>query len=174
MFKIRQATIDDAELLSVFINRLDSESKYLLYDQHERKNNFVTTKNYLTKMNALTKNIVVLAENTREGIVGFACGETLCLRKMAHVMKSNLGVLRAYQGKGLGRILLQKLIVHAEQNEIIRIEANIVKENKLSLNLCKKFGFTVEGMKQKSIKIENFYHDEYLVAKLLVSTSETL
>lgn len=44
------------------------------------------------------------------------------------------------------------------------MEALIAANNYRSFILAKKYGFIVEGIKKKSIQINNTYQDEYLMA----------
>ncbi len=167
MINIRQANMDDAYKLSLFIKKLDLENKYLLYEQNERKNDIFATKLYLEKMQNNPKNIIFIAENEYQEIIGFACGEVSFLKKLSHVMKGNIGILKKYHGRNTGRLLAEKTLLYAKKMGIVRIEATIIRENVISLNLSKKFGFKIEGIKHSSIKIGQRFHDEYLVAKII-------
>lgn len=166
-FKTRKATINDAEHLTKFIIQLDNESDYLLFGPGERNIDIEVTKSYLKKINDNERSSVLIAENDNLEIIGFICGETLNLKRAVHVMKANIGVLKDARGTKVARELAIKFIKTAKNSGILRIEVTVIKENKLSLNLCKKFGFEIEGLKKSSIKIGDKYHDEYLLAKLL-------
>ncbi|EKD72169.1 MAG: GCN5-related N-acetyltransferase [uncultured bacterium] len=167
MIKIHQANMSDAESLSDFIKKLDTESCYLLYDSGERKNDVNTIKSYLSRIDQDGKSIVFIAENEHKEIIGFICGEVPHLKRLAHLMKCNIGILKKYHGAGIGSGLLEKLITYAKETNIIRLEATVIKQNTQSVSLCERFGFNIEGIKIHSIKINDELHDEYLLAKLI-------
>ncbi len=169
MIRFREINLDDAEFLSIFVSQLDSQSEYLLFEPGERKNSIQTTQSYLSKIASNEKSAVFIAENTKAEIVGFVCGEVIQLKRVAHTMKVNIGVLKACRGSGVGKTLGGMILEHAEEVGIERIEATVIKENTISLNLFQKLGFEIEGIKKCSIKIADNFHDKYLLAKLYIS-----
>lgn len=166
MVNLRKADINDAEALSIFVANLDNESEYLLYDPGERNVDINIIKSYLLKIIQNDKSIVYVAVNEHNQIIGFACGEVPHLKRVSHVMKGNMGVLKNYHGDGIGRMLGKVMLEHAEKVGIKRIELTIVKNNKISFNLSKKFGFELEGIKRCSIKIGDKLYDEYILSKI--------
>lgn len=163
---IRKAIYSDAQKLSEFIKNLDDENEFLLYDKNERKNNTETASRYLAKINENIPSVVFVAINKNKDVIGFVCGEVNNLRRFSHVMKLNIGVLKAYN-IGLGRILANTIIEHAKQNSIIRIEASVIAKNQISLNLCKKAGLGIDGIKKFAIKVNDKYYDEIMLSKIL-------
>jgi L-amino acid N-acyltransferase YncA len=182
MITIRKACLSDAAALSLFVKKLDAENEYLLYSHGERKNDVSVVERYLQRMEKNKKSVVLLAEallakewagelSARKMgnrlIVGFICGEVSDLQRRSHVMSINVGVLKNKQGLGLGRKLAVALIEHAKRCDIQRLEATVIANNVMSLNLCKKFGCVIEGVKKGSIRIGGELLDEYVVAKMI-------
>src|SRR5438477_557902 len=66
-------------------------------------------------------------------------------------------------------LLCKKLLTHAKRTGIERVEATVINHNHKSLNLCKKLGFKIEGIKRCSIKIGDKFHDEYLLSMMMSS-----
>lgn len=168
--RIREALIHDAPKLSEFIKLLDSENDYLLYDKNERKNDLATSENYLSRMNRTPPSIVFIAMNIENDVVGFVCGEVNQLRRFSHVMKANIGILKKYYNTGLGRLMSNVVIEHAKKHLIVRLEVSVISKNKISLNLCKKLGLEVDGVKKSAIKINNSFYDEILLSKILLDS----
>jgi RimJ/RimL family protein N-acetyltransferase len=166
MFKIRKAEMSDAEALCHFIKELDSQSEYILYDVGERRIDIESTKKYLDNSNNTPGSVVLIAENEISKIIGFACGEANTKNRSSHVTKANLGVLKSHRGTPVARQLLGELIQYLKNKKIVRIEASVIKNNIICLNLCKKFGFQIEGIKKLSIKIGGQFLDEYVIALL--------
>jgi RimJ/RimL family protein N-acetyltransferase len=162
----RKANLSDADSLSQFIVKLDNESKFLLYDAGERQGNLDIVKLYLLRIENCGKSVVFIAENTDKEMVGFICGEVSPLKRVSHVMKVNIGALKNYHGLGIGRMLGKMLLQHVLNMDIKRVEVTVIKSNSISLNICKKFGFEVEGIKKHAIKIGTEFFDEYLLARI--------
>ncbi|XZI53981.1 N-acetyltransferase family protein [Clostridium perfringens] len=87
------------------------------------------------------------------------------LRKK-HVGIITLMVNSDYQNKGIGSILMDKLINLSESLNIIRLELCVFRDNYKAINLYKKFGFKEEGIKIKSALKNGEYVDEIMMARI--------
>ena len=87
------------------------------------------------------------------------------LRKK-HVGVITLMVNSDYQNKGIGSLLMDKLINLSESLNIIRLESCVFRDNYKAINLYKKFGFKEEGIKVKSALKNGEYIDEIMMARI--------
>lgn len=87
------------------------------------------------------------------------------LRKK-HVGVITLMVNSDYQNKGVGSLLMYKLINLSESLNIIRLELCVFRDNYKAINLYKKFGFKEEGIKVKSALKNGEYIDEFMMARI--------
>ncbi|MBO3373359.1 GNAT family N-acetyltransferase [Clostridium perfringens] len=87
------------------------------------------------------------------------------LRKK-HVGVITLMVNSDYQNKGVGSLLMDKLINLSESLNIIRLELCVFRDNYKAINLYKKFGFKEEGIKVKSALKNGEYADEIMMARI--------
>lgn len=87
------------------------------------------------------------------------------LRKK-HVGVITLMVNSDYQNKGIGSLLMDKLINLSESLNIIRLELCVFRDNYKAINLYKKFGFKEEGIKVKSALKNGEYADEIMMAMI--------
>ena len=87
------------------------------------------------------------------------------LRKK-HVGVITLMVNSDYQNKGIGSLLMDKLINLSESINIIRLELCVFRDNYKAINLYKKFGFKEEGIKVKSALKNGEYIDEIMMARI--------
>lgn len=87
------------------------------------------------------------------------------LRKK-HVGVITLMVNSDYQNKGVGSLLMDKLINLSESLNIIRLELCVFRDNYKAINLYKKFGFKEEGIKVKSALKNGEYVDEIMMARI--------
>lgn len=170
MITIREIYLNEAEKFLDMVLKMDNEADYLLFSANERAKDIELTKKYIEKLNNNPRAILLVAVAPSNNFIGYIAGEVPHLQKMNHVMRLNLGLLSSHQKKGIDRELLAKALAHAQANGIKRVEATVIALNKLCINLCKRFGAVVEGVKRQSIKIGNEYCDEYLIAKLLQLT----
>jgi len=65
-----------------------------------------------------------------------------------------------YRGKGIGKILLKKVISIAKNCEIEQLILTVVAKNTDAIHLYEGMGFTVMGLEKKALKYENVYYDE--------------
>lgn len=87
------------------------------------------------------------------------------LRKK-HVGVITLMVNSDNQNKGVGSLLMNKLINLSESLNIIRLELCVFRDNYKAINLYKKFGFKEEGIKVKSALKNGEYIDEVMMARI--------
>lgn len=87
------------------------------------------------------------------------------LRKK-HVGVITLMVNSDNQNKGVGSLLMDKLINLSESLNIIRLELCVFRDNYKAINLYKKFGFKEEGIKVKSALKNGEYIDEFMMARI--------
>lgn len=88
--------------------------------------------------------------------------------EFSHVGVLGMGLLPEFRGKGFGKKLLEITLKHAKNiNNIEKIELNVFESNKNAINLYKKIGFTEEGKRIKSRKIDGIYDNEILMGKFV-------
>jgi len=81
-----------------------------------------------------------------------------------------MGILPAYRGKGLGKLLLKQTIEHARViNHLEKVELDVFESNKAAIALYTKMGFTVEGRRQNSRKLDGVYDTILLMGNFLVT-----
>lgn len=130
---IRKMTISDLENI-----------KNILSSQFDDFWNYNILKEELLSKNS--KYIVVILNNE---IVGFA-GVKVLLDE-ADIM--NIVIKKDYRKKGIGTLLLQELINIASNLNYITLEVN--EENNPAINLYKKFGFEIAGIRKNYYKDRN-------------------
>lgn len=70
-----------------------------------------------------------------------------------------------FRGLGLGKLLLNELIKSSEANGIWTIQAGILSENSASIELHKKCGFKILGVREKLGKLNGVWRDIVLMEK---------
>lgn len=102
---------------------------------------------------------------TRSGdVVGWCDIIRRPLEGFRHAARMGMGVLPAYRGAGLGRLLLQKTLDAARATGIERVELEVFASNESAIALYRKLGFTVEGIKKNARKLDGRYDDDVIMA----------
>ena len=70
-----------------------------------------------------------------------------------------------HKGKGIGKLLLQKLITESESNGIWTLQAGIFTDNDSSVKLHEKVGFRVIGHRVKIGKLNDIWKDNYILER---------
>lgn len=169
---IRPVTLDDAEALATFFKALDLQAKYMLPEPNERTRDTKEQFQLLTRFqnNPRQNMLLAISEDT---IAGFIVGTGGVFRKNRHVLQIVMGVLKHYQGQGIGTALMESLIYWAHMHEFQRLELSVVTKNKAAIHLYQKFGFEKEGLKRSALQINHQFLDEWYMARLLAKSPHT-
>lgn len=81
------------------------------------------------------------------------------------VAENSVYVSTAAQNKGVGTILLNKLIEISEANGIWTIQCGIMKANTASIALHKKCGFRIIGFREKVGKLQGEWKDNVILER---------
>ena len=101
----------------------------------------------------------LVAEQLSE-VVGWAALSRVSSRRCYRgVAETTVYVAREAQGRGVGRALLEGLIVGAEEAGIWTIQASIFPENRASLALHERCGFRVVGTRDRIAKRDGIWRD---------------
>ena len=166
---IRTITINDTESFHKMMCQLDEETEYMMFEPGERQ---MRTKNLNGLKSAIEeavsgKDLLLVAENDEGKLVGHLWAKRGRLNRVQHTAYIVTGILKAYRCQGIGTQLFQQLEDWARSNGIIRLELTVECENTLAKKLYDKCGFQVEGLRAKSMKINDRYVNEYYMGKIL-------
>ena len=107
--------------------------------------------------------IVAITEN---GILGWAALSPTSQREVySGVVEVSIYVSEKYQGQGIGLALLRKLIELSENKGIWTLQAGIFPENKQSIDLHKKCGFRIVGIRERIGKMNGTWRDVVLMER---------
>jgi GNAT superfamily N-acetyltransferase len=109
---IRRIEAEDTEAFLSMLKQLDSETKNMMYEPGERKTSVDEMKSNI--LNTTTSNSLLLVAQDNGRIVGFLSAERGFAKRIKHSAYVMVGVLKDYQGKGIGTKLFQELISWAK------------------------------------------------------------
>ncbi len=121
-------------------------------------NNLSETRNLIIR--AIDSNEKIYALVDKKVIIGFACIQIS--NKNGRNCISSLMIDKRFQGRGYGKILLEKLIDIYQNNGAKEIEIYVRIENKIAYNLYTKLGF----------KIKERYLQSMLLVKEVINNEE--
>jgi len=99
-------------------------------------------------------------------VVGFALLSLVSKRYVYRgVAEVTLYVNKDHHGNGIGKILLEELIKQSEANGFWSLHASIFSENIVSINLHKKCGFRVVGVKERIGQLYGKWHDNHFLER---------
>ncbi|MFI4938463.1 MAG: GNAT family N-acetyltransferase [Candidatus Berkiellales bacterium] len=101
-----------------------------------------------------------------EQVIGWCDISSLHRPVYAHTGELGIGVLSAFRGKGIGNQLMSTALNQAKSIGLTRIELTVFEQNKTAIALYQKFGFVVEGLKRKAVKIGENYQNLVCMALL--------
>ncbi len=81
------------------------------------------------------------------------------------VAELSVYVAHDYRGQGVGKMLLQNLIIESEKCGIWTLQAGIFPENIVSIELHRKSGFRVVGYRDKIGKMGKYWRDVVLLER---------
>lgn len=84
----------------------------------------------------------------------------------SHTGVLGVGLLPPFRGRGIGSELMRQTIAGALAGGLTRIELTVRAGNENAMNLYKKLGFEVEGLKKNAVRIDGVYENLYLMALL--------
>ncbi len=162
--EIRQIQPSDTKAFVAFYKKLAAETDYLPFTPEETDKKAAQEEDYIKKYDDYKQVFVALEDDKIVGYLGIGRSH---LEKLNHVAQFTVGVLEDHKRQGIATKLIQFAEKWAKEKGIKRLELTVVTQNKPAVTLFRKTGFKEEGTRQKSMKIEEKYFDEFLMAKTL-------
>ena len=111
------------------------------------------------------KQVFIAKDNNK--LVGFIGITRMGLSKAKHIANFAMGVLNAYKRQHIATRLFEVAEKWLKEKGVYRFEMTVISENAPAVALYKKVGFKKEGLREKSIFMNNQYYDEFYMSKFL-------
>jgi ribosomal protein S18 acetylase RimI-like enzyme len=163
---IRPARVEDAYVLAQAERTISATPGFLVSQPAE-----VTDERFVQKIAALgtADNGHYLVAEAAGQIVGHGMLDPLPQAAVRHVVHLTLAVHPGWQGKGVGRELLGRLIAWAKSAAAVeKIELNVRSSNAPAQALYRKLGFTEIGRWRRRVKIAPDQYLDDVAMELLV------
>ncbi|MGX9136282.1 N-acetyltransferase family protein [Rummeliibacillus sp. JY-2-4R] len=164
---IRPIELDDAREVIRLYQQLFVESDYMVYGDKDHSFSVQGFRKLITNWKATNSAIILVA--IINGEIGGAISILVnrAIRKI-HCASITIGVLEKFANNSIGTSLISEAERWARTHNISRLELSVIESNQKAISLFEKFGFTVEGKRYKSVKINSSYEDELYMGKLFI------
>lgn len=99
-------------------------------------------------------------------VVGFAMLSQVSKREVyIGVAEVTIYIEESQRGKGIGKQLLDALVIESENEGFWTLQAGIFSLNEASIELHKKCGFRIVGLREKIGKRNSIWHDNVLMER---------
>lgn len=107
-----------------------------------------------------------LVAEANSKVVGFAVLSQVSKREVYKgVAEVTVYMATNERGKGIGKMLLEALVIESEKKGFWTLQAGIFSANKASIELHKKCGFRVVGIREKIGKRDGRWHDNHFLER---------
>ncbi len=104
--------------------------------------------------------------NESEEVVGWCALKPISNRQcFSGVAEASIYLDYRYQGRGLGSMLLQKLILDSEEHGFWMLQSGIFPENISSIKMHEKLGFRIVGTREKIAQMFGTWRDIILMER---------
>lgn len=150
----RSPTSDDASQMLTFLNRIASDSDYLIRYPEECETSPEKEANLIASVcrSEYDLYITAFAENKIVGNCQLAFQKRM---KTKHRASISIGILKEYRGIGLGRAMMEELISIAREHQILQLELEYIEGNDRARNLYEKMGFFCTGERPDAIRLKD-------------------
>jgi len=163
---IRPAEAIDAQSMLELFEALDSETEFMFFEPGERT---TTKQQQVERIEHSMDNeysVLRVAELGNQ-IVGFAAGFSSVGVRNRHVLTLVVGVRKEFWRSGIGAKLMIAMEEWAVANHKRKLELTVMCDNIQAIALYSCLGFDKEGIKRRSVRLQDRYVDEFHMGKLL-------
>jgi RimJ/RimL family protein N-acetyltransferase len=153
---------DGAEIIEV-VRQIFRSSAHLLTEESEftmtpeQEGEFLKT--YLEHPDRIY--LVPVVEGRIAGMVNFIAGQR---RRNSHQGKLGISILPQFQGRGVGRALMQTLMNWlADHPKVETVRLEVHARNEIAIKMYKSFGFHEEGREVRGVKFSDGTYDDTIV-----------
>lgn len=139
-----------------------------------KENTLAISSERIEKTKKITENLDInnhmmvaeVIENNDKKVVGVASLNVNASPRIRHSASMAISIHTNYQGKGIGKKLMEELIDLADNwLMLVRLELGVYKDNEKAIKLYESLGFEKEGVKKYSAIKNGEYVDEIIMGR---------
>lgn len=154
---IREALPEDAEEMITYLKQIGGETDNLTFGEEGLPVSVAQEKEYLRSV--LEDKHSVCYVVLKDGKIIGDGSLSVMPRRMSHRAELGISVVKAEWGKGIGGMLMEKLIAFARSNGIEIVNLEVRSDNKRAIQLYEKYGFKYIGTSPAFFKMGSQYVD---------------
>ncbi len=155
--EIRELLPEDAEKMIEYLKKIGGETDNLTFGKEGLPVTIEQEREFLQQSHSSRQSVQYGAWKCGE-IVGH-CNLSGFPRRMSHRAEMSLAIIKSQWNKGIGSMLMEKLIEYARQNDIEIIQLEVRSDNENAIHVYEKYGFRRIGTIPAYFKIGNAYYD---------------
>ena len=159
---ISQASVEDAEQIINFLNKVGGETDFLTFGLNEFPFSVTAEQEIITEILSRNTGLMLVAKINNE-IVSQLFLQGSDKPRLAHVADVGISVCKKYWGHSIGRYMMLAAMEWAKNNGFIKLQLWVRVDNERAVQLYKSLGFVVEGTITQAIKIGKTYFDNYIM-----------
>lgn len=165
---IRQAIPEDAEELLQVLAKIGGETTYLIMDARGLALSVDQLQAQIAALYQAPNHLLLVAKVDNQ-LVGTASVKADESPRIAHIGEIGLSILKEYWGMGLGTLLMEELILWAQQSGVIRrLELTVQARNQRAVALYEKMGFQREGILARGAQTDQGEFLDVYMMRLLI------
>jgi L-amino acid N-acyltransferase YncA/DNA-binding transcriptional ArsR family regulator len=99
-------------------------------------------------------------------VVGWAAATAVSTRECySGVAETSIYVADGYRGRGIGKALIRKQVMAADENGLWTLQTSIFTENRASIGLHHAAGFRTIGIRERIAQRDDIWHDTVFVER---------
>ena len=164
---LRCPTKYDAVELSKLRVKIDGETENLDRESGEA---LLTPEDFekLIYEDGVAEKTIFLVAEVEGKIIGFTRLEGSKLSRFRHKAEFGICISKDYWGHGIGKVLLENILMWADTVGIEKISLTVVQTNLKAIQLYKRYGFVEEGLLIKDrIHKDGSYYNTVIMGRLL-------
>jgi RimJ/RimL family protein N-acetyltransferase len=162
---VRNAEAADAAEVLAFRKIVADETEFLMGAADEIRRGIAQQAEHLQATLLSPVDLLVLAE-VEGRVAGVAGLEGSRLRRFAHGVTLGIAVRREFWRLGLGRALMESLLLWADTHGVVRVALEVVETNTPAIRLYASLGFEHEGRLRARRKHGDVYVDNYIMSRV--------
>lgn len=156
-YVIREARIPDAKGIIECMQSVMDERKYLVSEYY-----LLTERGEQDRLRNIEDLTLVLDYGSE--IVGVLTLQRGMYKKNRHTASLGIAIKDGHRSRGHGTRLIENAIEWAREKDIEKIGLEVFSTNVKAIEVYKKIGFVVEGIRAKQFRIDQDYVDDVFMA----------
>lgn len=145
-------------------NEIENETDNLLAKKNERKETFI---HVILKLAISQRRTITFLAFDKKTIIGYVSLVFPRFKKLKGNAYLTIAIRKNYRNKGIGSTLMDKAEEYAKNCNVRRMELEVLGKNKRAIELYKRRGYEIEGIKKGMIEDVTGFDDMVIMAKKL-------